>query len=219
MFEHRILVVDHTDAFYKSDYFKDAIFIQDPVEALAYLAVNPVDAVVFGKQYELMDGMKFIEASRKIIKHFIGVNVLNQMDDKEALLVYQSNIDLVYSKDRDIDLLVYLLSTLVENKSEKQNILYGHKDNIKVHLNAFEVYKDNERIDLTPKEFEILTLLMHQNNKVMARSDIIESVWEDPAHRVDERTIDVHIRRLREKLNTHSIISIRGVGYKWSDKR
>lgn len=69
-------------------------------------------------------------------------------------------------------------------------------------------------IILPKKEFELLNLLMSRPDKVFTRTDIFARVW-DNASIVGERTIDVHIRKLREKIGDRYIKTIKGVGYKF----
>jgi two-component system alkaline phosphatase synthesis response regulator PhoP len=76
------------------------------------------------------------------------------------------------------------------------------------------ILKDNEQINLPKKEFELIALLASKPGKVFTREDILKSVWGDDVV-VGDRTIDVHIRKLREKLGDNYIRTIKGVGYKF----
>ena len=78
-----------------------------------------------------------------------------------------------------------------------------------------------EEIDIRPKEFAILELLMEHKGKVFSRDVIAQRIWKDDNY-VDDGTIDVHIRRLRMKIDPEDqkdkhIITIRGIGYKFND--
>ena len=77
----------------------------------------------------------------------------------------------------------------------------------------YEVSRDGERISLPRKEFELLALLMSKPGKVFTRETILSTVWGEEVV-VGDRTIDVHIRKLREKLGSNYITTIKGVGYK-----
>lgn len=76
------------------------------------------------------------------------------------------------------------------------------------------IVKDNRQINLPKKEFELIALLASKPGKVFTREDILKSVWGDDVV-VGDRTIDVHIRKLREKLGDNFIRTIKGVGYKF----
>jgi len=79
----------------------------------------------------------------------------------------------------------------------------------------FEVLVHGERVDLTPTEFRILSLLASRKGWVFSRGQILRHLWGDEKAVVD-RTIDVHVRHIREKLGkaAHIIKNIRGMGYK-----
>jgi two-component system alkaline phosphatase synthesis response regulator PhoP len=76
------------------------------------------------------------------------------------------------------------------------------------------ILKDHEQINLPKKEFELIALLASKPGKVFTREDILKSVWGDDVV-VGDRTIDVHIRKLREKLGDNYIRTIKGVGSKF----
>lgn len=78
---------------------------------------------------------------------------------------------------------------------------------------AYLVYKNGSEITLPRKEFEILLLLSKKPGKVFSREEILDMVWEDDII-VGDRTIDVHVRKLREKIGSNYIKTVKGVGYK-----
>ena len=78
----------------------------------------------------------------------------------------------------------------------------------------YVVIKDGQEISLPRKEFELLNLLVSRPNKVFSREEILAGVWGSDVI-VGDRTIDVHVRKIREKLQTPSIKTIKGVGYKF----
>ncbi len=82
---------------------------------------------------------------------------------------------------------------------------------------AFLVYQRGEKIVLAKKEFELLYLLASKPGKVFTREVILKNIWEDSVV-VTNRTIDVHIRKLREKLGDKYMSTVKGVGYKFELK-
>lgn len=82
-----------------------------------------------------------------------------------------------------------------------------------INKEQYLVYKNGKEITLPRKEFEILLLLAKKPGKVFSREEILEMVWEDDII-VGDRTIDVHVRKLREKINSDYIKTVKGVGYK-----
>jgi two-component system alkaline phosphatase synthesis response regulator PhoP len=85
-----------------------------------------------------------------------------------------------------------------------------------IDRDRYVVVKDQEEITLARKEFELLQFLVSRPDKVVTREDIFTNVWGENVV-VGDRTIDVHIRRIREKLGIDSIKTIKGVGYKFDE--
>ncbi|MDR2206811.1 MAG: response regulator transcription factor [Flavobacteriaceae bacterium] len=106
-----------------------------------------------------------------------------------------------------INALLQLASLSVESaKSLTVGDLIIDKDN-------FRVSKNGQLFLLPKKEFDLLYLLASRTDKVFQREEILEKVWGNDVV-VGERTIDVHIRRLREKFGNHTIQTLKGIGYK-----
>jgi len=90
---------------------------------------------------------------------------------------------------------------------------------IKIDINRRQVYKNNEKIRLTGMEFSLLELLLTKSGEAFSRSSILQEVWGyTPERHVDTRVVDVHISRLRSKLeedpsNPDLILTARGIGY------
>jgi two-component system, OmpR family, alkaline phosphatase synthesis response regulator PhoP len=87
-------------------------------------------------------------------------------------------------------------------------------DNIKIDPVQFIVTVNNSEIVLAKKEFELLYLLAEKPGRVFLRNEILQTVWGSEVI-VGDRTIDVHIRKIRQKLNLDCITTVKGVGYKF----
>ncbi|CDS98329.1 Alkaline phosphatase synthesis transcriptional regulatory protein PhoP [compost metagenome] len=83
-----------------------------------------------------------------------------------------------------------------------------------IDRDSFLVYRGEQKIVLAKKEFELMYLLASKPNKVFTREQILKSIWEDSVV-VTNRTIDVHIRKLREKIGEDYVTTVKGVGYKF----
>lgn len=109
--------------------------------------------------------------------------------------------------------LVSRIKTLLlrnENKEDDKDLLI-YNDLI-IDLNKLKVFVKNKEIFLTKKEFDILFMLSSKPEKVFSRNSIYHKVWGD-ATIVGERTLDVHIRKIREKIGDNYINTIKGMGY------
>ncbi|MBD8018614.1 MULTISPECIES: response regulator transcription factor [Kaistella] len=106
---------------------------------------------------------------------------------------------------------VNALLELTSNVYEaKQTVTAG---DLSIDKDNFRVSKAGQQFLLPKKEFDLLYLLASNTNKVFKREEILEKVWGNDVI-VGERTIDVHIRRLREKLGIGTIQTLKGIGYK-----
>ncbi len=98
-----------------------------------------------------------------------------------------------------------------KNKGNANTIQLGQ---ITIDREAYLIIHDGTEIQLPKKEFELLALLGSKPGKVFTRDEILKSVWGDDVV-VGDRTIDVHVRKLREKLGEEYIKTVKGVGYKF----
>lgn len=81
-----------------------------------------------------------------------------------------------------------------------------------VHMS---VKKDGKAIYVTPTEFQILAALLRCNGQTVTRGTLLQGIWDDNDIFIDDNTLSVHISRLREKIGTGHIVTVRGVGYRW----
>lgn len=86
--------------------------------------------------------------------------------------------------------------------------------NIKMDLDKMIVYKDDEEVDLSCLELKILNMLFLNINKVVRRNSIIELIWESTGNDVDNHTVTVYLKRIRDKLGVDIITTIKGMGYR-----
>ncbi|MFW6287229.1 MAG: response regulator transcription factor [bacterium] len=96
------------------------------------------------------------------------------------------------------------------DRKEKSVIVRGE---LELNILSHEIKKSGELMDLTPKEFDLLRLLLVNEGKVLTRDLLLEKIW-GYEYAGDTRTVDVHIRRLRKKIGEEYITTVRGVGYK-----
>jgi len=105
-----------------------------------------------------------------------------------------------------------LLRRIKEEKREVEDIV--RVGNIVINREEYKIINDGVEIVLPRKEFELLSLLTSKPNKVFKREVILDKVWGNEVV-VGGRTIDVHIRKLREKIGDDHFKTVKGVGYKF----
>ena len=98
--------------------------------------------------------------------------------------------------------------------SKKDSSLVQEVENLKIDKNSYTTILEGKKIYLPKKEFELLFFLMKNSSKVYSRDSLLSNVWGSGVH-VVARTVDVHIRKLREKIGENFIKTIKGVGYKF----
>ncbi len=101
-------------------------------------------------------------------------------------------------------------------KNEYKNIIQYR--NIKIDTISAKVYKDNKEIIFTSLEYKILVMLFSNQNKLITREQLLEKIWDIAGNFVNDNTLTVYIKRIREKLEDENIIkTVRGLGYRIGD--
>lgn len=112
-----------------------------------------------------------------------------------------------------------LLARIKRNIMKKQNNTIITIQDISFDLDKMEVSKNNKVIPLTRLEIKILYLLFTNLGRVVRRDYMIEKIWEWTGNDVNDNTVTVYLKRIREKLDTDIIITIKGIGYRIDDVR
>jgi len=183
------------------------------------------DLILLDVMMPIMDGIETCERLRKIpeLRNTMICFLTARSEDYSQIAGLDAGADDYITKPIKPKLLVSRISaimrrsgalkkpTTVGGTTETQEII---PSGIEIDKEKYIVIKDGKPFALPRKEFELLALLMSKPEKVFHRDAIMSSVWGDEVV-VGDRTIDVHIRKLREKLGTDHIVTIKGVGYKF----
>ena len=108
-----------------------------------------------------------------------------------------------------------------KGKSQDSNKKILKFKNISIHTLEARVFKNNEEIFLTSAEYKLLLILIQNKNMVLSRAQILEKLWDETYDFINDNTLSVYIKRLREKIEDDSskpqyILTVRGLGYKWN---
>ena len=101
-------------------------------------------------------------------------------------------------------------------RSKKKNII--KINDISFDIDKLILYRNDDKIDLTPLELKLVNLLFNNINKVVTRNTILDKIWEWTGNDVDDHTVTVYFKRIREKIGTNIIITIKGMGYRIDEK-
>jgi two-component system alkaline phosphatase synthesis response regulator PhoP len=166
-----------------------------------------------------MDGMEACEAIRKIpeLSHTLIAFLTARSEDYSQVAGFDAGADDYIPKPIKPKLLVSKVKALLRRlKEEEQNSETLNVNGIEINREAYKIVKDEVEIVLPRKEFELFYLLASKPGKVFTREEILDKVWGNEVI-VGGRTIDVHIRKLREKIGEDLFKTIKGVGYKFEN--
>ena len=219
-----ILVVDDEALLVKGIRFNlkndgyDVITGSNGQEAVELTKSENPDLVVLDVMMPVMDGLT--ACSR--IREFSDVPIIlltAKVDDMDKLMGFDHGADDYLTKPFNILELKARIRALLRRSGagEKQETNRLTGGNITLDLDARNAYKGSELVVLTAKEFDVIEFLMRNANRVYSREALLDTIWAYE-YRSDIRTVDVHIRRLREKLEENPaepqhILTKWGVGY------
>lgn len=162
------------------------------------------------------DGIETCQDLRKIkeLQKTLIVFLSARSEEFSQLAGYQAGANDYIVKLIKPKVLVSKVAALLQLGAQSQeNSNYIEIGDLVIDKDNFKVSKGKEEFLLPKKEFDLLYLLASNTDKVFKREEILEKVWGNDVI-VGERTIDVHIRRLREKLGINTIQTLKGIGYK-----
>lgn len=185
-------------------------------EALNIAKKEQPHLVILDVMMPEMDGIETCENMRKLpeLKSTIISFLTARGEDYSQVAGFDVGADDYITKPIKPKLLVSkvkaLLRRVKEEKAADDVLKIG---NIEINREEYKIIKENEEIILPRKEFELFYLLASKPGKVFKREEILDKVWGNEVI-VGGRTIDVHIRKLREKIGDELFKTIKGVGYK-----
>lgn len=187
-------------------------------DALKIFKENTIELVVLDIMMPIMDGLTTCREIRKISQ--VPVIMLTaKAEDEDQLLAFELGIDNYVTKPFSPKLLVAKIKALLKRTYQKNYNTDDVFDGLYINVKSHESKIYDKDIYLSPKEFELLNYFIKNKGIVLSREQILDSVWSIDYYG-DLRTVDTHIKRLREKLGEKSylISTIRGTGYKFEVK-
>lgn len=140
--------------------------------------------------------------------------------DEETSIVWGLDLgadDYIVKPFRTRELISRIKSVLRRYGKKEENNIIQYKD-IKIDTISAKVYKNNKEIIFTSLEYRILLMLFTNQNKLITREQLLEKIWDIAGNFVNDNTLTVYIKRIREKLEDDSIIkTVRGLGYRIGD--
>lgn len=199
--------------------FETAVAV-DGREALDAFEANPPALVILDLMLPGLSGWQLFTAFRR--KHDVPIIMLTaRTEEADRVAGLEMGADDYVPKPFSMRELVARVRTVLRRSARSTDggaELLGAGD-ISVDLDSHEVRARGKHVSLSPKEFDLLAYLMQNVGRVRTREEIIERVWDEEEF-LDRRTVDVHVRWLRQKIEAdpgspRHLITVRGVGYKF----
>ncbi len=188
-------------------------------EAITQAKKNRPDLIILDIMMPKMDGIETCRLLRSMpeFKNTFIVFLTARNEEYSEIAGFNVGADDYIAKPIKPRALVSRINAILRRNGQQEQETADKKLEILdlvIDREAFLVYKNGQKVVLAKKEFELLYLLASRPGKVFTREQILKSIWEESVI-VTNRTIDVHIRKLREKLGENYVGTVKGVGYKF----
>lgn len=221
----KVLVVDDEsrmrklvkDFLTKSNY--DVVEAEDGVQAVdIFFEQNDVALIILDVMMPKMDGWQVCKEIREYSKVPI-IMLTAKSDERDELLGFELGVDEYISKPFSPKILVARVEAILRRTSQINDNEVIEAGGISINKAAHSVTVDGASVDLSYKEFELLTYFMENKGIALSREKILNSVWNYD-YFGDARTIDTHVKKLRSKLGKKGdlIRTIWGMGYKFEEE-
>lgn len=190
----------------------EVIIASDGVDGISNFNEN-ISLVLLDIMLPKIDGFGVCEVIRQ--KSQVPIIMLTALSDEEnQIRGFGQKIDDYIPKPFSPKILLCKIAAILRRgaseSSDKNVIVY--KD-LRMDIDGFHLYRDEQEIILTQKEFELLRLLLENQGRVFTRQMLLDRLWGIDAY-VEDRIVDSHIKNLRKKIAVDYIETIRGVGYR-----
>ena len=225
----RILIVEDSysladtlqTALKNENYLVDTVF--DGLDGYEYGRTGIYDIIILDLMLPKMDGWQVCKEIRKTSNRpIIMLTAKGELFDKILGLELGADDYIIKPFEaKEVIARIHAVLRRTGTNEEKEKVKEINWDKLSINLTNYELRVDGKYIDTPPKEMELLYYLASNPNKVFTRDQLLDKVWGFDYYG-DSRTVDVHIKRLREKINgvsdQWSLKTVWGVGYKFDAK-
>lgn len=175
-----------------------------------------IDLVILDIMLPQMNGIEVLKKLREINK--IPVLMLTAVEDEYMQATsFDEEADDYIVKPFSMILLGKRVTALLRRCGKSSELSQLQIGDITVDFLGYTAWDKTKKIDITPKEIELLRFLVEHKGLVLTRSQMLDELWGYDNVIID-RTIDTYIKNLRKKLNLNCIVTIKGVGYKYEER-
>ncbi len=193
----------------------DVYSAENGEKGLTSMLANKPDLIILDVMMPGMDGIEVCEAIRRTdgFQKTLICFLTARNEDYSQIAGLDAGADDYVAKPVKPKVLVSRINALLRRKG-MISLESGHVKDLVINREKYVVEKNGAVIHLPRKEFELLALLASKPDYVFERDTILDKVWGSDIV-VGDRTIDVHVRKLREKIGEHYIKTVKGIGYKF----
>lgn len=190
----------------------------DGLDCMQKIRLKKPDLILLDVMMPGMDGIEVCEnlKSDESLNDILICFLTARSEDYSQIAGLEAGGDDYVTKPIKPKVLLSRISAILRRKDMKPIAVAPISEELKINREKYLIEKKGQEIHLPRKEFELLALLMSRPNFVFKRELILEKVWGTDII-VGDRTIDVHIRKLRGKIGEDKIITIKGIGYKFCE--
>ena len=188
----------------------DVFVAKDGLEGIEMFHQSRFSLLLIDIMMPKIDGFTMVEMVRK--KSKVPIILLTALEgEEEQIKGFDLQADDYVLKPFSMRVLLKRIENVIRKSSYEEDIL--RYNNITVNLKSMQVWVDGSEVTLTSKEYEMLVYFIKHKGQVVTREDILDRIWKYDYYG-DGRVVDTHVKNLRKKLMTDSIITIRGRGYR-----
>jgi two-component system, OmpR family, alkaline phosphatase synthesis response regulator PhoP len=197
----------------------DVLKAENGVEGIRVAKDRRPNLVLLDIMMPKMDGIQTCEQMRSDpdLKHIPIIFLTARSDEKTEIEGLDKGADDFITKPISTTKLLSRIKAVLRRFDEtEEEVQKLEVHDLKIDKDRYIVKRGDEEFQLPRKEFELLYYLASRRGKVRDRQTLLNKVWGDNIYVVD-RTVDVHVRKIREKLGDHYIETVKGVGYRFKD--
>lgn len=191
----------------------------DGMEAVRLCRENDFDLVLMDIMMPKLDGYSAVKEIRKT-KNVPVLMLSARGEEYDKLFGFELGVDDYVVKPFSPKEVMARINAIIGRDRGRNNKSPLRFNGLVIDVEARDVFVDGDKVDLTPKEFELLVYLASNKNRALSREQLLKEIWGYDFFG-DDRTIDTHIKMLRNNIGPYrdNIVTLRGVGYKFEERK
>ncbi|MDL2211477.1 response regulator transcription factor [Erysipelotrichaceae bacterium OttesenSCG-928-M19] len=193
--------------------------VSDSISGVNLIKENQYDLIISDLYLDKLNGAQVIDLVKMYNAESKTMMISNSTDSNDELKSLRVGADDFIKKDSTFEVILARVNNVLEKNKNKTKIKVLKSDAEEIELDKVNriVYKQGKMVALTGMEFDLIAYFLAHKNELLSREVLIEKVWKIPldSASIDLRAVDAHIKNLRSKLKISSILSVRGIGYRW----